>query len=335
VSSSDPGPAARDLGPPDDPALRIAAGHATARVPIAAPGDRAGDVRAALAGAEFDSAADVVALEDGRLAGVVTIERLLAADAAVPIVEIMDADPPAVLPDLAQERAAWQMVQHAESSLPVVDRDGRFIGLIPPPRMLGVLLAEHDEDVARLGGYMASTSRARQAAEETVGRRLWHRLPWLLVGLGGAMVATLLVGAFEEELNRNVLLAFFVPAIVYMAGAVGAQTVTVLIRGLSAGVGLRQVLVREILTGAAVGLMIGAVFLPFALLAGGDGAVAVAVALALFASCAVATLVAIALPALLQRLDLDPAFGAGPLATVVQDLLSIAIYFAIAVPLAT
>jgi magnesium transporter len=69
------------------------------------------------------------------------------------------------------------MVERHECSLAVVDDDGRFLGLIPPHRMLAVLLDEHDEDLARLGGYLAGTRRARGAAEEPIGRRLWHRQP--------------------------------------------------------------------------------------------------------------------------------------------------------------
>ena len=105
--------------------------------------------------------------------------------------------------------------------------------------MLRVLLDGHDEDLARLGGFVAGSARARSAAEESIGRRLWHRLPWLLVGLLGAMAATTIVGAFEGQFEENVLLAFFIPAIVYMADAVGTQTETVLIRALSADVTVR------------------------------------------------------------------------------------------------
>ena len=201
--------------------------------------------------------------------------------------------------------------------------------------MLAFLVAKHDEDLARLGGYIASTKRARQAAEESVGRRLLHRLPWLLVGLGGAMASAVLVGAFEQELREKVLLAFFVPGVVYMADAVGTQTETVLIRGMSVGVPLHRVARRELLTGAVIGLLVAAGFLPLALIAWGDASVVLAVALALLASCSVATVVALSLPALFHQLGRDPAFGSGPLATVIQDLLSIAIYFAIAIPLAT
>jgi magnesium transporter len=139
---------------------------------------------------------------------------------------------------------------------------------------------------------------------------------------------------FEEQLEAKVLLAFFVPGVVYMADAVGTQTEALLIRGLAAGVRVRDVAVRELVTGLALGVIVGAAFLPFAWLAWGDGWTAASVSLALVASCAIATAVAMALPWLFQRLGRDPAFGSGPLATVVQDLLSIAIYFAIASELA-
>lgn len=315
--------------------LEVAAEHAASAVPVASPGQSVGEVRDTIVGTWYESAADVAVLDGKRLVGIVAIEALLAADRDVALEVVMDSDPPVVAPGTDQEVAAWKMVRRGESSLAVVDSDGLFVGLIPAERMLEVLLAEHDEDLARIGGFMAGSGRARRAAEESVGLRLYHRLPWLLIGLIGAMVSALLVGAFEEELNKKVVLAFFVPAVVYMADAVGGQTRVVLIRGLSVEVSIRAVALRELITGAITGLVVGAAFVPFALLGWHDSGVAVAVGLALVASCSISTLVAMALPWIFQRLGADPAFGSGPLATVIQDLLSIAVYLAIAMPLAT
>ena len=315
--------------------LGVAAEHSTANVPKASPGQSVGEVRDAMLGASFESALAVVVLVDGRLVGVVSIEALLAADRDGRIDAVMDTDLPVVAPGTDQEVAAWAMCNRAQSSLAVAGEDGRFVGLIPAERMLEVLLAEHDEDMARLGGYLAGTGRAHRAAEESVSQRLYHRLPWLLLGLLGAMGSALLVGAFEAELDKKVLLAFFVPAVVYMADAVGTQTEAVLIRGLAVGVTVRQFALRELVTGAIMGLLVGAAFIPFALLGWGDGGVAAAVSLALFASCTIAVLVAMAFPLLFQKLGADPAFGSGPLSTVVQDLLSIAVYLSIAMALAT
>lgn len=315
--------------------LGIAAEHATARVPVARPDRTAGEVRAGMLGATYDCADDVAVLEGSRLAGLVPLEVLLAAPHDARVADVMDADPPVVGPDVDRESVAWAMVRKGESSVAVLDSRGEFVGLVPPHRMVAALLAEHDEDVARIAGYLASTQRARQAAEEPVSRRLWHRLPWLLVGLAGAVMSAAIVGAFEDALDDEVLLAFFLPGVVYMSAAIGTQTQAVLIRGFSVGVSMGQVFSRELVSGLALSALIALVFLPVALLGWGDGGVALGVAAALFGSSAVATLVAMALPWAFQRAGTDPAFGSGPLATVVQDILTIAIYFAVAAPIAT
>ena len=318
----------------DEPGLRIARSHATARVPTTHPEQRVGDVRAELAGSDFECADDVAVLQAGRLAGLVPIERLLAATADERVSDIMDASPPVVTPGVNQESVAWEMVRRGESSVGVVDGDGRFIGLVPPHRMLRVLLTEHDEDLARLGGYLASTQRARQAAEEPVARRLWHRLPWLLVGLAGAFAAAVIVGEFKEQIEEEVLLAFFLPGVVYMSSAIGTQTQTVVIRAFSVGVTMRQTLRRELLCGLLLSAAIAAAFVPIALVGWGEADVAVGVGLALLASSLASTVIALILPWVFQRAGADPAFGSGPLATVLQDIFTIAIYFAVATPVA-
>ena len=205
-----------------------------------------------------------------------------------------------------------------------------FLGLIAPTKMLAVLMQEHDEDLLRFSGLLATGSVSRIASEERVARRLVHRLPWLALGLIGAMVSAWLVGSSEEQLARTVQLAFFLPAIVYMADAVGTQTETLAVRGLSVGVPIRRFVAKELITGALIGGVVAALFFPFCLVVFNDVAVAMTVSLALFASCGVASVVALLLPWLLTLLHKDPAFGAGPLSTVVQDLLSIAIYLALA-----
>ncbi len=326
--------AVADGGPPAQ-LLTDAATHATRAVPLAAPGATAAEVRRDLLGGRFEFAGDVAVLDGERFAGILPVERLLAADEAERIGDLMDADAPRVAPDTDQEVAAWTMVHHGESSLAVVRADGTFTGLIPPVRMLGVLLSEHDEDLARLGGFLVGARRARGAAEEPVRERVLHRLPWLLLGLLGAMVAAAIVGAFEEEIRTQVLLASFLPGVVYLADAVGTQTEAIMIRGLSVGVRIPQIAVREILSGLIVGLVVAAAFVPIATLIWGDADVALGVGLGLLAACSIATVVAMTLPWAFQRMNVDPAFGSGPLATVIQDLLSILVYFLIAVPIAT
>ncbi len=319
---------------PDWAGTGAIAAHVRADVPIAAPIDRVGAVRRGLENRRFTEIGDVAVCREGRIVGLLRLEDLFAAPAAETVEAVMDRDPPVVAPGMDQEAAAWKAVRHGESSLAVADADGRFHGLVPPHALLQVLLREHDEDLARLSGYLQNTQSARGASEEPVLRRLLHRLPWLLVGLIGALLSVEIVGAFEADLEASVILAFFVPAIVYLADAVGTQTETLVVRGLAVGVPIRRVIRREVVTGFGIGLTLAAIAGPLVLLRWDSAELALAVALALLAASSVATLVAASFPWALQRLGIDPAFGSGPLATVIQDLLSILIYFAIAVPLA-
>jgi magnesium transporter len=235
-----------------------------------------------------------------------------------------------VAPGVDQEVAAGHAVRRGESALVVVDADGCFVGVIPPNRLLAVLLAEHEEDLSRLGGFTRGAAVARDTTEESVDRRFRRRVPWLLVGLGGALAAADLVGWFEAQLEEQIMLAFFIPAIVYLADAVGTQTETIVVRGLSIGVAIRRMLGRELRAGFLIGLALAMVAAPLVWWRWGAGDIALAVGLSVFAACSTATIAAIALPWLLDAFDFDPAFGSGPLATVIQDLLSIVIYFAVA-----
>jgi magnesium transporter len=315
------------------PRLRFEGASPSGDVPIADPTATVESVRASLVGARFASAAHVVACRAGRLVGIARIEDVLAAAPGTALADVIDADPPVVTAGEDEEIAAWKAVRHGETALAVVDADGRFVGLITPRRVVEVLLTEHDEDLARLGGYLASTSSARHATEEAVLPRLGHRLPWLLLGLAGAIVAAAIVGAFERDLEANVLLASFVPGIVYMADAVGTQTEALVIRGLSVGVPVARILRRELVTGLLIGCALAIAFVPIGFALWRELDVIVAVAVALFAACSTATIVAMTLPWLLSRSGRDPAFGSGPLATVIQDLLSLVIYFAVAAAL--
>lgn len=303
--------------------------HLAVDVPVCGPDDTAADLRATLRARRYQCAEDVAVCEGTsprRLVGVIPVERVLPAPDDATAAQLMDPDPPVVAPGADQEHAAWKSVRHGESVVAVVDAAGEFRGFVPPWHLLGAVLRSYDADFARLGGYLASTATARHATEEPLGRRLWHRLPWLVLGLLGAALSALLVGGFEEDLSDDVRVAFFVPGVVYMADAVGTQTEALVIRGLSVGASMRTALRLESLTGIAMGVLLAALTFPAVWWALGSLDLAVAVAVALLAACAVATVVAMTLPWLMARAGKDPAYGSGPLSTVVQDLLSLVIY---------
>jgi magnesium transporter len=134
--------------------FETAAAHCTAEVPIVEPTAVMREVRQALTEKRYESASHLVVCHAGRFLGIVTIERVLGAPGHSTAESLMDRDAPVVAPGVDQEQAAWQAVRHGESSLSVVDPKGRFIGLIPPYRLLAVLLTEHEEDLSRMAGFL-------------------------------------------------------------------------------------------------------------------------------------------------------------------------------------
>jgi magnesium transporter len=315
---------------PSPVAFETAGEHVARHVPMTTPDTTAGEVRAALTGRHYACATDVAVCADGRLIGLLPIEALLAARADAPVRSIMDPDPPVVRPGADQELAAWKAVQQGESALAVVDEAGGFVGLIPPQRLLAVLLAEHHEDMARLGGMWRNALSARRSLQEPIGRRLVHRLPWLVVGLLGMLLAADVVALFERELQSSLVLAFFLPGLVYLADAVSTQTETLVVRGLSVGIPISRVLRQEMVTGVLIGFGLALAAIVVTVGRWGVGEFVAVLAISLALACTAATAVAIGLPWLLQRVGQDPAFASGPLGTVIQDLLSILIYFAVA-----
>jgi magnesium transporter len=264
----------------------------------------------------------------GCLIGTLTAAELLALPGATPLGAAARRQPPTVPPGADQERMASEALHHGVTAMPVVDADGRLVGVVGSARLMAILRREHVEDLHRLAGIAREADPARRALEDPPLRRARHRLPWLLVGLFGSMVATFIVARFEQALAARPVLAFFVPGLVYLADAIGTQTEAVAVRGLSLShAPLPRLLGGELRTGALIGGVLALIAWPMVWLAFGDADLALAVTLALVAASLLASLLGLLLPWALARLGTDPAYGSGPLATIVQDVLSLLIYF--------
>lgn len=306
--------------------------HVVAGIPRVRPEVTAEEVRAQLSARPYDCL-DLICVIDGAdaLVGTVTIARLMGAPDGTEIRDLMKAGALAVHPEVDQERVASFALHHVLNAVPVTDMHGHLLGVVPPEALLHILRKEHVEDLHRLAGIGSETARAREAMESPPLRRARHRLPWLLIGLLGSMVATAVVASFEQALESRVMLAFFIPGLVYMADAIGTQSEAVAVRGLSLSHGrIGHWLGSELRTGLIIGVTLGLVTFPAVWLIFGDRALALAVALALVASGAVAATIGMFLPWLLHKSGMDPAYGSGPLATIIQDVLSLLIYFAVA-----
>lgn len=323
-------PAAHRAG---DARIQAIAHYAVTEVPTSRPDERAGPARDLLIGRHFDDASHVFVVgADGRFVGAIPMADLMAAEPDRAISELTrDGDCPAISRDTDREEAASLAIHSGVSALALCDDSGRFVGAVPAGALMSILRDEHLEDLHHMAGILGQSEAAKEALTAPPHRRALYRLPWLLVGMAGSAVATVMMARFESALAAHIAVAFFIPAIVYLADAVGTQAEAVAVRGLSlSGGDLVPLLAGELGTGILIGAALASISFPLVWAAFGSIALATTVALALVIASSIATTLGFLLPWLFARAGYDPALGSGPLATVIQDVMSLAIYFLIA-----
>lgn len=305
------------------------ADHVDPHPVLAKVGDKAGGLRERIR-REGRSDWELVCLisDDGHLLGTLTAVQLLMLPDDVVLGGVLQSGQPRVSANTDQEEMASIALRHGVPAMPVVDADGHLVGVVGSTVLMDVLRREHIEDLHRLAGVTRESTHARDALEEAPLRRARHRLPWLVVGLGGSMLATFIVARFESTLTVKPELAFFIPGLVYLADAIGTQSEAVAVRGLSLShVGIGRLIGSELRTGLLIGVVLALLAFPAIWLGFGEARLAAAVVLALAGASIVASVLGLVLPWLLARAGSDPAYGSGPLATIVQDVLSLLIYF--------
>lgn len=168
-------------------------------------------------------------------------------------------------------------------------------------------------------------------AHERLSSLIKARLPWLLVGLAGGILATILVSKFENLISQNIALVFFLPIIVYLSDAIGTQTENIYVRDLAKFKDdFLKYLFKEIAIGLFFGTLFGLLLAIFAKIWLGSNSVALTIGITMFINSLIAPILALVIPELLFKEKTDPALGAGPFTTVIQDLTSIVVYFIIA-----
>ena len=167
--------------------------------------------------------------------------------------------------------------------------------------------------------------------KESVSLLVERRVPWLFAGLLGGIALIFISSKFETLLSRNISLAFFIPIIVYMSDAIGTQAQTIFIRNSAkAKVKFPIYMIKEFAVGAILGLIFGLILGVLALFWFKSNDVAFSVGLAMFVNLAFAPVLALLVTRILQKEKTDPALGSGPFSTILQDLISLLIYFLIA-----
>jgi len=260
-----------------------------------------------------------------RLVGLVSLKDLLLASPSRQVIEIMNPEVISVSALADQEEVVFLVKKYDLVSIPVVDEHHRLVGRITHDDIIDVIEEEVDEDISLMAGVID-----QEIAEESTFKISKARLPWLVMGLFGGILAALVINQFESSLEKIIALSFFFPVIMAVGGNTGTQAATVVVRGLATGdVSLvnagkrlwremRVALINGLICGAILGLVVG-IWLSDS---GLGFVVAMAIILIVFSS----GFIGAAVPMALKRLNIDPALGTGPFVTTSNDILSLFIY---------
>ena len=263
--------------------------------------------------------------QEGLLSGLVPLKRLLLAPADAPVGTLAKGNPIAVRSDMDQEEIAYIFAEYDLLVLPVVDDAGRLVGVVTVDDIFDVIEEETTEDMYEMAAIPSEERTDRSAAGVV---RL--RLPWLLVCLGGTLLAGAVIEGFADTLATALALSFFVPAVMAMGGNTGIQTATVTVRSLAIGQEQWGLVGRELRVALGLGVILGVLAWGVASWWTGDVLLGGCVGAAMGAAVVMAVVMGAVVPLVFRRLGIDPAVASGPLITTINDGLSLLLYFGIA-----
>lgn len=269
-----------------------------------------------------------------KLLGVVSLREVVVAPVRRKLSALMSKQLVSVAPETDREEVARLVSHYDFLALPVLDRAGRVLGIIPVDDIIDVLASENAEDLLKFGAVGSEGLADEPYFSVSIRTVVTRRVGWLLLLFVAGTFTASVLQFFERELAAVVALSFFIPLLIGTGGNTGAQTVSTLIRGLSTGdvqmKDIWRVIRREAISGLLLGMILGIVAYLRARFWSPDPSLATAVALAIVAICVWANTIAALIPLLARRFKIDPAAVSAPLITTLVDATGLAIYLFIA-----
>ena len=273
-----------------------------------------------------------------RLLGVVSFRDLFAADPKDTVAEIMETDVVRVTDEMDQESVSRVFAEHDMTVVPVVDQHGRMKGIVTVDDIVDVVQEEATEDAQKFGGMAALELPYLQSTRREM---LWKRGIWLVILLVGSTLTASAMGAFAGQIEREPLLALFIPMIISTGGNSGSQASTLMIRAMALGevrtADWWLVLRREIGLGMMLGGVLGVIALLRVVIWGAAGSygehfllLALTAGISVIGCVIAGTLAGAMLPFILRKFGQDPAASSAPFVATLVDVSGILIYFGIA-----
>ncbi len=281
---------------------------------------------------EFETLNYIYVVDNEKLVGILSIKDIFALPKKTKIRDCMKKELVTARPRTSQERVALLALKNSLKAIPVVNAENYFLGIVPSDTILNILYNENIEDALRFAGVNPFLEPAKNIIKAPAILHFKKRFPWLFLGLMGGIIAAFLVGFFENLLEKKLILAAFIPLIVYIADAVGVQTQTLYIRSivLEQKFSLRKYIFRETFVGLALASALGGIAALVSFFWQKSILIGFILGSSIFATILIAMTIALILPWFFLKIKIDPAIASGPFATIVRDILSLLIYLMIA-----
>ena len=269
--------------------------------------------------------------ERRKLVGIVSAKDLMTTDDDVPIKDLMETEIISVYTHADQEQVAQLFTKYDLLALPVIDQDGRMVGIVTFDDAMDVMVDEATEDITKMAAINPSE---KTYFETSVLQHAKNRIPWLLILMFTSIITGTIITRYENALAAIPLLVSFIPMLMDTGGNCGSQSATLIIRGIALDeirfTDLFKVMFKEFRISLIVGAFLAVangvrIFIQYH-----NPGLAVVIACSLMGTVIMAKLVGCTLPLLAKKVNLDPAIMASPLITTLVDTFSILIYFNIA-----
>lgn len=263
------------------------------------------------------------------LIGQISLKTLLLSEEDDVIKDIMEQNPIFVTTTDDQEQVARMLSKYDFIALPVVDKEGRLVGIVTVDDAIDVIEEEATEDIEKMNAIMLTEKEYLQTSAFT----LWKaRIPWLLVLMVSATITQHIISSYEAALSSVVVLTAFIPMLMGTGGNAGGQASATIIRGLSLNEieprDILKVLWKELRVGLMCAVTLGvATILKVVFLEDIEMSVALVIGLALSCTVVLAKIIGCSLPLAAKKIGLDPAVMSSPFITTIVDALSLVVYF--------
>lgn len=268
--------------------------------------------------------------DDNRLKGVLPLKKMITHPSVSKIKHVMEDNPVVVKVDMPIDEVAIDFEKYDLVAMPVVDSIGRLMGQITVDDVMDQVREQQERDYQLASGISSDVD-----ADDSVLAQTKARLPWLLIGIAGGLLSSLILSGFEAQLAAVTALAYFIPLIGGTGGNVGVQASAIVVQGLANGrLDLKefwQQLWKELRISLLTGVVISlAVFVYTLFTEPGSYGLTLAVATSLFCIVVFSTVFGALVPLTLEKLKVNPALATGPFIQITNDVVGLLIYVGMA-----